>query len=692
MSNLIVINSPDEVESLIEYIKDFDYVALDIETTGLDRESEIIGYSICTEDDNAFYVVLAAWNKEKQALDYFPQTKQVSINLLESLKSKNLICHNAIFDISMIEAYFKVSLIDSLHTDTLLLAHIVDENRPKGLKELAKIYFGMDSNKETIEMKASVAENGGLLTKANYEMFKADSQLLGKYGAQDALLTFKLFNQLVPILFDEGLDEFFYDQETMPLLKTVTYQLNTVGLQVDTKALTSLQKQLEAECEELKSYIYQEINIYIKDKYPGKTKKDMFNIGSSSQLAWLVFGELNLEFGTLTKEGKNVCKFLLGKLPYKPSDKNQFIIQCRQSKDVIYDNEGKKPKKIKDPWGYIACDKTILAKFAPKYKWIAKLLEYQKKQKLLNTYVLGMGEKVKYGILQPRFNQAGTTSGRYSSSDPNLQNLPRDDKRIKQTMIARPGKVFVGADYSQLEPRVFSYVSQDTNLITAFNGTNDFYSVIGMKVYGKTDCTPQKEGSEDAFGIKYKKLRDLSKVIALASVYGATANQLASTTGKSIEDTQEDIDAYFAEFPGVAKLMLDSHQMAITKGYVENIFGRKRRMPEAMKIGRIYGKTVHKELPYEARSLLNLSTNHRIQSTAASIVNRASIQFLKDCKQAGIEAKIVVQVHDSLVTECKEEDAENVSLLLQNAMENTTILPGVPLEAVPKIGINLAEV
>lgn len=682
---LIVIKTVEEIKNLIEYLKGFDFISYDIESTGLDLDSEIIGFSVCAEDTKAYYVVLAAWNTITNSLDYYNANKTAAKDLLVSLQDKNIICHNAIFDMSMTESFFKVKLIDSLHTDTMVLAHLLDENRPKGLKELAKIFFGQDSTKEAEEMKESVAKNGGSLTKANYEMFKASSHLLGKYGAQDALLTFKLFYELVLQLYEEGLDNFFYEDETMPLLKTVTYQLNTVGLQVDTKALTSLQKQLEAECEELKSYIHQEIAPYTQAKYPGKTKKDHFNIGSSSQLAWLVFGEMGLEFSTLTKEGKTVSKFLLGKLPYSVGDKTRFLQQCREAKDVVYDSEGKRPKKIKDPWGYLACDKTVLAKVSSKYKWVAKLLEYQKKQKLLNTYAIGMGEKVKYGVLRPRFNQTGTTSGRYSSSDPNFQNMPREDKRIKQCIIARPGKVFVGADYSQLEPRVFSYMSQDKNLITAFNGTNDFYSVIGMRVYGKTDCTPQKEGSEDAFGIKYKKLRDLSKVIALASVYGATANQLASTTGKSIDETQEDIDAYFAEFPGVAKLMTDSHQMAMTKGYVTNLFGRKRRMPEAMKIGKIYGKTKHKELPYEARSLLNLSTNHRIQSTAASIVNRASIQFLKDCDLAGIEAKVVAQIHDELIVECKEGDADNVALLLQNAMENTTILPGVPLEAIPRI-------
>ena len=687
MPQLIVINQVKDIKALQTYLQDFDYIAYDSETTGLSKRDEVIGVSFCAEEDKAYYIILASWNKDTQSLDYYPDNKKATEELLKSILSKNIICHNAIFDCMMAAAYFKINLIDSIHTDTMMLAHLLDENRPKGLKELSTILFGGDSTKEAEEMKASVLANGGSFTKANYEMYKADSYLLGKYGAQDTILTYKLFITLIPELYEQELDKFFYEDETMPLLKGSTYQLNTVGLQVDTKALTTLKKTLEAECAEAKAFIYQEIHNYIKDKYPGLKKKDVFNIGSSSQLSWLIFGELDQEFNTLTKGGKLIARALIGKLPYTKGDKNKFIRECNLAKGTMIEG-----KKVKEPWGYIACDKSTLKKLAPKFKWIEKLLEYQRKTKLLSTYIEGIEERCQYGIIQPSFNQAGTTSGRYSSTSPNFQNLPRDDKRIKECIIARPGKVFVGADQSQLEPRVFAYTSQDERLMEAFNGTDDFYSVIGMGVYGKEDCTPMKEGSPDAFGIKYKKLRDLSKVIALASTYGATAHQLAPTTGKSIEDTQKDIDTYFQRFPNVAKMMVESHKLAIANGYVTNHFGRKRRIPEAKRIPKIYGTDVHADLPYEARSLLNLAVNHRIQSTGASIVNRAAIRFNELCLQAGIDCKLVVQVHDSLVAECYEKDAENVALLLQDAMENTVTLPGIAFEAIPKVGKNLAEV
>lgn len=694
--NLIIIDTVEGVQDLIQYLDDKEFVAYDCETTGLTTQDEIIGYSICAEETCAYYVIIAKWNGEK--LEYIPGMKDSSIPLISGIRSKNLIMHNGLFDCYMAEAYFKISLIDSLHTDTMVLAHLLNENRRVGLKELAQSIFGESATEEQTEMKASILANGGAITKSSYELYKADAMLIAKYGAKDAWLTYKLFLELLPELYDQGLDKFFYEEESMPLLRGPTYQLNTTGLSVDLPALQRLQKTLEAECLEAKAFIDSEIYVHIKDKYPGINKKNTFNIEAPQQMAWLVFGQLGLEFSTLTKVGKTVCKTMNMKLPYTFKAKRDFIDICMRESGHTYAPEalvnGKtvRAKLIKEPWGYIACDKATLQKLAPKYKWIEKLLEYKKKMKLLNTYVEGIQERTRYGIIYPSFKQTGTTSGRYSSSNPNFQNLPRDDKRIKQCIVARPGKVFVGADYSQLEPRVFAYYSNDERLLEAFRGTDDFYSVIGMGVYNKTDCTPQKDGSPDAFGIKYKKLRDLSKVIALASTYGATAHQLAPTTGKSIDDTQADIDNYFETFPGVAAMMLEAHSLAKTQGQVTNLFGRPRRMPEATRIEKIYGKASHGDLPYEARKLLNLATNHRIQSTGASIVNRAMIRFLNDSKELGINCQIVIQVHDSVIVECEENDAENVNLLLQNALENTIVLKGINLEAIPKIGHNLGDV
>lgn len=700
---LYVLDTPDEINTLRAYLNGFDLVAYDSETTGLTRYDQVVGISVCAEDDKAYYVALAKWDYRTAAstereLIEFPGNREALIPLLQDLTTKSLLMWNGLFDCMMAESNFKVRLIDALHTDGMVLAHLLDENRRVGLKEMAKAMLGEDSVQEQSEMKASVIANGGAWGAKEKEMYKADYRVLGRYGAKDPWLTRVIIYQLIEELYEQGLDKFFYDHETMPLLRGPTYTLNSSGLTVDLSRLTALKRQLQAECAEAKAFILQEVAPHVKEKYPGTTKKNGFNIGAPQQLSYLLFGILGLEFATLTKAGKVACKDMGLKLPYTPKAKRDFIEICLQQAGGIQAPEatvnGRKvrAKKFKEPWAYIACDKATLKKLAPRYKWIERLLEYQRKMKLLSTYVEGIEERTRYGVIYPSFLQHGTTSGRYSSRNPNFQNLPRDDKRIKECIIARPGKTFVGADYSQLEPRVFAYISGDERLKAAFGGTDDFYSVIGMEVYGKTDCVPQKEGRPDAFGIKYKRLRDLSKVIALASTYGATAHQLAPTTGKSIEDTQEDIDAYFERFPDVAKMMTDSHEMAKRNGFVTNIFGRPRRIPEAKRINKIYGNKPHAELPYEARGLLNLAVNHRIQSTGASIVNRAAIRLHENLQQAGISAKIVCQVHDSLIAECEESDAEAVALLMQDAMENTTQLKGIALEAVPKIGRTFADV
>lgn len=696
---LTVIDTAQGIKDLRAYLSDKQIVSYDTETTGLHKTSEIIGYSVCASEDEAYYIILASWDQAVGQLKYTDLYVE-SLGLIADLAGKDLVMHNGVFDCMITEAFFSIRLIDSLHTDTMILAHLLDENRRVGLKDLSAHMFGESSKTEQEEMEASVLANGGQLTKDCYEMFKADPYLMGKYGAKDAWLTYKVFLTLVPDLYEQELDKFFYEEESMPLLRGPTYELNTEGLNVDVKALSTLKKTLEAECLEHKAFINSEIAKHVADKYPGTTKAKTFNVDAGQQMAWLMFGKLGLEFSKLTDGGKIVAKALGVNKVYTATQKRDFIHAVTQAKDSIYVPESKnaktgktvKAKKVKDPWAYIACDKTDFKKYAPKFKWIEALREYKRKIKILGTYVIGIEGRLRYGVIQPSFLMHGTSSGRFSSRTPNFQNLPRNDKRVKACISARPGRVLVGADFSQLEPRVFAYVSQDKNLMEAFNKDQDFYAVIGMDVFGKYDCTPAKEERPDSFKVKYPGLRDNIKVFALASVYGANAWRLSKDTGKSVEDTQEDLDKYFERFPGVFKMMQDAHENVKISGEIVSVFGRKRRVPDAKLIPKLFGDTPHGELDYNWRKMLNLAVNHKIQGTAANIVNRAMIAVHRSCRDARLDAKMLLQVHDSIVMECSEHQAEDVALLLQHAMEHTVELEGVPLEAIPKIGKTLAEV
>lgn len=702
MEKLIIIKTLAELSELAEYLKNKDFVSFDTETTGLDKESEIIGFSVCAEVDTAYYIILSYWDVETQRLAYL-ETKEGAKAFLASLCSKSLIMHNAVFDCDMVRNNFQVNLMPSVYADTMILGHLLNENRKNGLKELAVSIFGEDAKDEQIEMHKSVHKNGGQLTKKCYELYKGDADLIAKYGAKDTILTLKLFYHFIPQLMEEKLDSFFFDDESMPLLRGPTFDMNTTGLRVDPVKLQNLKGSLEAECEEARAYIYQEITPHVKDKYPGTSKVKTFNIGANQQLAWLLFDKLENEFVTLTDSGSLVCKYLGIKRPYAPGDKREFIRLCNEHKGEIFVKAGyfnpktkkklKNPQKIGDPWKYMSTGKNSLKNLAKKYKWVEKLLEHAKAKKLLNTYVVGIQSRMQNNVIRPSFLQHGTTSGRYSSRDPNFQNLPRDDKRVKACIVSRPGKVFVGADYSQLEPRVFASVSQDPTLMACFAKGEDFYSVVGAPIYGKTGCSMFKS-APDSFAVRFPKLRDNSKIIALATPYGRTAAQQAATMGITRDESRELIEAYFTAYPRVEAMMLESHELAKRDGVVYNLYGRPRRIPAAMDIPKGIS---HDDLDYSDRTLLNLAMNHRVQSTGASIMNRAAIAFYTRCQELAksdtrwLEVKIVMQVHDELIVEGPEALADLIVAEMKDAMENTVILPGVDLVAEPKIANNLAD-
>jgi DNA polymerase-1 len=690
MEQLHVIRTLEQLDALHTYLLDKEYVAFDTETTGLEHDSQIIGFSVSADEASGYYVVLAEWDKVSNTLLPVISTADAK-NIITLLLSKNLIMHNAIFDCAVVKTTFDVDLMPHVHTDTLILAQLLDENRSNGLKDLAVSIYGQESTKEQKEMHESVQANGGSLTKKNYELYKADSTLIAKYGAKDTILTFRLFFTLVEQLYAQNLQDFFYLKESMPLLRSGTYSLSTVGLKIDTDRLASVQKQLEADILDAKSYVLSNIHTLVREKYPGTNIKNTFNLGSTKQLAWLVFHELGEPFHTLTENGKELCKAFGMSLPYNHAAKADFMEQCRLRKGATIQLPSGKTLTVSDSWNYLSADKATLERFATKYKWVQRYLEYTKNKKLLTTYAVGIRERIRYGIIRPSFLQHGTTSGRYASRNPNFQNLPREDKRIKSCIVARPGKVFIGADYAQLEPRVFASFSNDRRLQDCFSNNEDFYSVIGKEVFNKPDSSVFKDDPQ-SFAKLYPDLRQIAKVISLAATYGTTAAKLATMLKRPIDECQTIIDKYFDKFPSVLLFMLTCHTDAKTRGEVKSLFGRPRRIPEAMEIEKYYRGKEHHELPYIERKWLNLAVNHVVQSTAASIVNRTVIAFSDAIRAYGLEGvNIVLQVHDELVAECPENMASTVKNILQECMEKTIKLPGVKLQAEPKIAKNLAD-
>lgn len=748
---LHIIRNASDLANLIGYLSDKDLIAVDTETTGVHIGCQVIGISVCAQEDEAYYVVTHEWDKDKQELVCNFDVVPLIDDFLRSLEGKKLVMHNAVFDCRVIYDNYKVQLIQDVFADIMVMAHLVDEEGPKALKELGTALLGGNATKEQEAMKASVIANGGVWQDgkgSNKEMFKANIRLLAEYGAKDAILTYILFLILCGKLIDENLTDFFFNEESMPLLRGPTYDLNTVGLKVDLSAIKQYEKEMTHEIERLKGQLTEDLASYTAER-------EEFSITSNQDLAWLLFIKMGFVYRGLTPAGKTLAKDLLGRVPYSNADKRKFIntiiserksleaqleaIEAKSTHGIKelksqraklnrdhkkdphpdYDNKlgqiehyieilEKPLKTLRSritklyPEKYIQADKDTLKDISGNAKWISTLLKLKSEEKLLGTYIQGIQERVHYGIVYPRFNQTGTPSGRYSSSDPNFQNLPRDDKRVKSCIIARPGKVFIGADFSQLEPRVFSSISGDERLLECFEKGEDFYSVVGIAIFGRYDCSAYKN-DPNAFATKYPVERQIAKQVCLASAYGTTAHKQAQVlrdeAGKSldVERCQEIIDDYFTRFPKVKAMMIGAHDEAKRDGVVFSLYGRPRRLPLAQKIGRMYPKMKHADLKYEDRTVLNLSMNFKCQSAAASIVNRAAIRFKAETmartSQDPLWAQVVVvlQVHDELVAEAPEALQEATAALLKDCMENTTLLPGVRLLAEPKIARNLAD-
>lgn len=692
---LEIITTTDELNDLIKEVEKAKYVAYDIETTSVHRDAHIIGLSVCISKNKAYYIVTAKYNVTKRddngigvegTLEQTELFNKVQ-DFVIKLKEKKLLMHNAVFDCRVTNDTYDVELMPSVHTDTMVLTHLLDENSPKGLKDLGVKLFGENADVEQKEMLESARKNGGKFNKSKkiYEMYKADWKLIAKYGAKDALLTYKLFLKLVPQLKEENLVDYFY-QESMPLLRGPTYEMNTKGLQLDMEELDQLNQSLTKECAQLEAEILEEIHPYVKDKYPGTSDKNTFNIGSPQQKAWLLFIRLGNTFKTLTDKGRDIAHSLMGEVPYGNAiSKKKRLIQ-------LMIEAGEKPER------YIQCNDSIMQDFAGKYNWVSKLLEFQKKKKMLNTYAESFKKNSRYGIIYPSFNQCGTTSGRYSSSNPNFQNIPRRDRelaaRIRKVIVPRDNCVFVGADYSQVEPRILASFSQDKALMECFEKNQDFYAVVGVPVY-KVEASLYK-GVEDSFEKLFPIFRDNTKTLVLANNYGQTINKLSKALTNengehyTLEEAQVLIDNYFEAYPGVEKFILETHEEVKNNGVVYNMYGRPRRIPDA-KIIKFFGNKKHGELAYKYRTLLNLAVNFKIQGTAASIMNRAAIKFYNTVREKNIDATIVMQVHDELIVEVKENQAKECAKILQESMESAAELPGVPLKAEPSIGKNLAE-
>ena len=325
-------------------------------------------------------------------------------------------------------------------------------------------------------------------------------------------------------------------------------------------------------------------------------------------------------------------------------------------------------KKTKSGWSTNA---DVLEKLRDKHPIIGEILEYRMLTKLKSTYADGLLKVIAPDRrIHTNFQMTVTATGRLSSTEPNLQNIPVRRKlgaQIRKMFVASPGKVLVDADYSQIELRLLAHISGDTAMQEAFLSGEDFHTVTASRVFGVPldEVTPA--------------LRSRAKAVNFGIVYGISAFSLAQDIGVYPSEAKAYMDAYLDKYHGVRDYMKSIVEKAKADGYVDTLFSRRRYLPEL------------KSSNFNVRSFgERVALNMPIQGTAADIIKIAMVNVHRRLAEEGLEAKLILQVHDELIVECPDSEAERVKEILTREMENAAAL-SVPLTVDAHIGHSWAE-
>jgi DNA polymerase I-like protein with 3'-5' exonuclease and polymerase domains len=749
-----IVNSFGLFQSLVKYSEavDSDIVCYDLETNSeIEKIAKVWGIGICFTDKKAFYI---PW-KTKTGDDVWSVEQQTIIVawLKKVLTSRKLIGHNIIFDVLVTENNFGFQLDDAIHADTILMKHTLDEEPPFGLKDIAPVLLGNWATLAQEKLSENVKASGGKWTEDQKDMYLADTDILGEYCCWDVLLTLLLYKQFDAQLEKEDLKKLFYDEEIMPLYKEVTINMKRKGFKIDLEHFKTLKSELEFEINRLETEIYKDINHVIEPFEAQVLEKDYPLQGTLFPKTYAEIAGIplpvNKKTGKITLAAKAVelqkqqCPqfselydHILGTEPRLPLDptlieKTQKHLFFRDHPDktrifnlsssshmghLLYNFLGIRPFKY-TKGNKPSTDKEVLDELIEQYKltqpWMLKLYDFRKLGKLLSTYVDGILDRQIDGTIFASMLQFGTTSGRYSSRNPNLQNQPRikDDESdlselvlkytnaIKKGFIAGKGYKVVNADYASLEPVCFAHMSGDEKLRNVFRNGEDLYSRVGIETFGIVDASANKKDPNYLKNL-YPEVRQTSKGIALAIPYGAQAAQIARLTNKTYSEGQEIIDNYLTNFPNLKKYMSRCDYMAKNYGYVKTELGRVRHLKEVRSIYLLFTDRVleskwakmngHTDTRAKYKNMLNNAKNFPIQGLAAHIVNRAMIATMREFKRQGLDAWVALQVHDEITCIAREDQAERAGEVLKVCMEQTTKI-SVPLSAEPLIADNWAE-
>lgn len=589
-----LIENETDARKILDFFLTKEILSLDTETTSTNPiDAELVGLSFSVEEKKAFYVAVPDNREEAQKI----------VNIFKPLYENPEILkigQNLKYDLEVLHNY-GVSLAGPMF-DTMIAHYLIQPELRHNMDYMAETLL----HYRTIHIEELIGERG----RNQRNMRDLKPAEVYEYAAEDADITLRLYNVLLPKLKERGAEQLFYEIE-MPLMPVLA-EMELNGIRIDTDSLAETSSILTSRMRQLETQIYEAAG-------------EEFNIASPKQVGEILFGKMK-----------------------------------------IVD----KPKKTKT--GQYVTSEEVLQQLRHKNPIVDDILAHRGLKKLLGTYVDALPKLInrRTGHIHTSFNQAVTSTGRLSSSDPNLQNIPvrgEDGKEIRRCFIPEEGCLFFSADYSQIELRVMAHLSGDENMAEAFRLGHDIHAATAAKIY--------KEDIADVT----RDQRTKAKRANFGIIYGITVFGLAERLDISRAEAAQLIDGYFASFPKVAQYIEQSKETARAKGYAETFFHRRRYLPDINS----HNATVRN---FAERNAINAP----IQGSAADIIKIAMVRISRRFKAEGIKSKMILQVHDELNFSVIPEEKEKVQRIVLEEMQNAYPL-NVPLVADCGWGANWLE-
>ncbi len=581
-------------------------VALDTETDRLETfTANLVGFSMSVKAGEGFYVPLIL----NDALFAETMPKKDALDTLARLfnaPNVTIVFHNAKFDIEVLWTNGLGKLVNPQHEDDIhFAAAIADTMIAAWLIEPDRLGKVAYGLEHLAETKLSLkGTEYAEIVPRNGTFADVPLETAAKYGAEDADFTWQLWQYYLPLLKASPLYDLFAGLEMKVLPILAGMELR--GIHLDAPSLASYEAELKARIAATKNETYALVG-------------HEFNIASPQQVGRVLYEERGLKPGKKTKRG-------------------------------------------------FSTDSAVLEELAAQDPVPQKILEYRNLAKLLSTYVETLPDMTdEHGRIHTSFIQTGTATGRLSSRDPNLQNIPvREEagRRIRAAFTAAPGTVLISADYSQIELVVLAHLSGDPQLCAAFNEGTDVHKSTAALIYGipAAQVTPE--------------MRRTAKTINFGVMYGMGAFRLARELGIPMPRAKEFIEQYFAQYAGIEGFIENTIKKAEETGYVETLFGRRRPLLAITSANKM-----------EKNGAERVATNTPIQGTAADIVKKAMIAVDDALREHPTGARLLLQVHDELIFECPDDEttiADTIALVKER-MEHAVQLD-VPLRVSVEYG------